>query len=95
MRYGSYRGRTRDIRVGLHHGAYCLGCCWALMTILLAVGVMNLIAMVGLMLLIIAEKLFAFGPLTGRLAGVAAIAMAVALIWVPSLAPGLQPMPMT
>ena len=47
MHYGSYRGRLRDLRVGAHHGGYCLGCCWGLMVILIAVGVMNVAAMVG------------------------------------------------
>ena len=39
LHYGSYRGRSRDLRAGAHHGAYCLGCCWALMVILIAVAV--------------------------------------------------------
>src|SRR6266487_4894973 len=26
LHYGSYRGRSRDLRVGVHHGGYCLGC---------------------------------------------------------------------
>src|SRR5258707_202288 len=48
LHYGSYRGRFRDLRVGAHHGGYCLGCCWGLMVILIAVGTMNILAMVGL-----------------------------------------------
>jgi hypothetical protein len=43
MHYASYRGRSRDLRVG-HNGAYCVGCCWGLMVILIAVGVMNVAA---------------------------------------------------
>jgi predicted metal-binding membrane protein len=91
MRYASYRGQFRDLRAGLHHGAYCLACCWTLMALLIAVGVMNLLAMVGLTVLIVAEKLWARGPWAGRLAGVASVGLAIALIWVPSLAPGLDP----
>jgi predicted metal-binding membrane protein len=90
LRYGSFRGRTRDLRVGVHHGAYCLGCCWALMVILIAVGVMNIAAMVALAALILAEKAWPRGELTARLAGVAALGLAVAIIWLPWLAPGLQ-----
>ncbi len=90
LRYGSFRGRTRDLRVGAHHGAYCLGCCWALMVILIAVGVMNIAAMLALAVLILAEKTWAGGQLTARLAGVAALGLAVATIWLPWLAPGLQ-----
>ena len=56
LHYGSYRGRLRDLRVGAHHGGYCLGCCWALMVILIAVGVMNVAAMVGLAALVLIEK---------------------------------------
>ncbi len=95
LHYGSYRGRLRDLRVGVHHGGYCLGCCWALMVILLAVGVMNVAAMVGLAALILIEKTWSWGPAAGLLAGVAALALAVATIWFPWLAPGLHAAPMT
>src|SRR5262249_50256496 len=90
LHYGSFRGRTRDLRVGAHHGAYCLGCCWALMVILIAVGVMNLLAMVALAVLILAEKGTPRGEVIARIAGVAAIAFAIAIVWLPWLAPGLQ-----
>jgi predicted metal-binding membrane protein len=94
LHYGSYRGRSRDLRAGAHHGAYCLGCCWALMVILIAVGVMNLAAMVGLAAVVLIEKTWRWGPAAGRLAGVAALALAVAIIWFPWLAPGLHAAPM-
>jgi predicted metal-binding membrane protein len=90
LHYASFRGRTRDLRVGAHHGAYCLGCCWALMVILIAVGVMNLLAMVALAVLILAEKAWPRGEVIARMAGVAAIALAIATVWLPWLAPGLQ-----
>jgi predicted metal-binding membrane protein len=93
LHYGSYRGRTRDLRVGVHHGGYCLGCCWALMVILIAVGVMNIAAMVGLAALILIEKVWRWGPLASRLAGIALLALAVATIWLPWLAPGLHATP--
>jgi len=85
MHYGSYRGRLRDPRVGVHHGGYCLGCCWALM---------NVAAMVGLAALVLTEKTWRWGPLAGRLAGLAALGLAVATIWFPWLAPGLHAAPM-
>jgi predicted metal-binding membrane protein len=56
LKLGSYRGRTRDLRVGLCHGAFCLVCCWALMTLLVAFGLMNVIAMVVLAAAVLAEK---------------------------------------
>ena len=93
MHYGSYRGRLRDLRVGVHHGGYCLGCCWALMLILVAVGVMNVLAMVGLAALVLTEKTWSRGPAAGRAAGVAALGLAVAVIWLPGLAPGLHAAP--
>jgi predicted metal-binding membrane protein len=93
LHYGSYRGRSRDLRVGAHHGGYCLGCCWALMVILIAVGVMNVAAMIGLAALVLTEKVWRWGPVAGRLAGAAILALAVATIWLPWLAPGLHTTP--
>ena len=93
LHYGSYRGRSRDLRVGVHHGAFCLGCCWALMVILIAVGVMNVVAMIGLAALVLVEKAWRRGPAAGRVAGAAVLALAVATIWLPWLAPGLHAAP--
>ena len=42
--------------MGLRHGAYCLGCCWSLMLLLFVLGVMNLLWIVALTLLVLAEK---------------------------------------
>jgi predicted metal-binding membrane protein len=93
LHYGSYRGRLRDLRVGAHHGGYCLGCCWALMVVLVAVGVMNVAAMVGLAAVVLIEKVSPRGPAVSRLAGAAALALAVATVWFPWLAPGLHAAP--
>ena len=93
LHYGSYRGRLRDLRVGAHHGGYCLGCCWALMVILIAVGVMNVAAMIGLASVVLIEKLSPRGPAIGRLVGAAALGLAVATIWLPWFAPGLHGVP--
>jgi predicted metal-binding membrane protein len=93
LHYGSYQGRSRDLRVGVHHGAYCLGCCWGLMVILIAVGVMDIVAMIGLAALVLVEKAWRWGPAAGRLAGAAVLALAVATIWLPWLAPGLHAAP--
>jgi predicted metal-binding membrane protein len=90
LHYGSYRGALRDLRAGLHHGAYCLGCCWALMALFVVVGFMNLAAMVVVAGVVLAEKLWVHGEVVARIAGVAAVAAAVAVVWVPALAPGLQ-----
>ncbi|MEU6370483.1 DUF2182 domain-containing protein [Streptomyces sp. NPDC046931] len=89
LRYASYRGPTRHLRAGAHHGAYCLGCCWSLMLLFAAFGVMNLWAMVGLATVVAAEKRMPGGFLVARAAGVASLTLAVAVFWVPALAPNL------
>jgi predicted metal-binding membrane protein len=90
LHYGAYRGALRDVRAGVHHGAYCLGCCWSLMALFVVVGVMNLAAMVVLAAVVLAEKLWVHGEVLARVVGVAALALAAAVIWVPALAPGLH-----
>jgi predicted metal-binding membrane protein len=90
LRYASYRGASRDLRAGLHHGLVCIGCCWMLMVALIAVGVMNIPVMVGLALLIALEKQWRHGELLARFAGVAAVAFAVAIAFDAGLAPGLS-----
>lgn len=49
------------LRMGLVHGAFCLGCCWLLFLILFPLGIMNLAAMAAVTALIFAEKTFPFG----------------------------------
>jgi predicted metal-binding membrane protein len=90
LKLGGYRGRTRDLRVGLYHGAFCLGCCWALMALLVAFGLMNVLAMVVLAAAVLAEKTLARGPLFGRALGVAALVLAIMVVFEPALAPGLH-----
>ncbi|MFG2883393.1 DUF2182 domain-containing protein [Streptomyces sp. NPDC048297] len=89
LRYASYPRASRDVRAGAHHGAFCLGCCWSLMLLLAAFGLMNLWAMVALAAVIAVEKLAPAGHLVARAVGVTSIALAVAVFWVPALAPGL------
>lgn len=54
-------GRLAAFRLGVVHGAYCLGCCWALMLLLFAAGIMNLVWIAGLAILVLVEKLAPFG----------------------------------
>lgn len=56
--------------MGLRQGLFCTGCCWALMLLLLAVGVMNLYWVAGLTLFVLMEKTFRFGPELAKLGGV-------------------------
>ena len=90
LKYGSYRGSLRDFRVGLHHGGYCLGCCWSLMVVLLALGAMSIVPMVLVAAIVITEKLWIKGENFSRLVGVASLALALVTIWVPGLAPGFR-----
>ena len=94
LKYGSYRGRLRDLRVGVSHGAFCLACCWALMAVLVAAGLMNLAVMVVLSAVVLVEKTWTWGPRFSRVVGVLALLLAVAVLFRPALAPGLYQAPM-
>ncbi len=91
VHYLGFRGPLRDLRAGASHGWFCLGCCWALMVLMVAFGVMNLAAMVGLAVIIAVEKVWRHGEQFARAVGVAAIGCAIAVVFVPELAPGLDP----
>jgi predicted metal-binding membrane protein len=55
---GNWRTGSRGaLRLGVRHGLSCLGCCWALMLLLFALGVMNLPVLVGLTIFLIVEKM--------------------------------------
>ena len=66
-------GKPGAFRMGLHHGVYCIGCCWAMMAILFVFGVMNLAVIVLLASGVAVEKLLPYGWLTGRALGAGAI----------------------
>jgi predicted metal-binding membrane protein len=83
LHFGSYSGRLRDVRVGVYHGAYCVGCCWSLMLILVAVGLMNWAWMIGLTAVVFVEKIWRSGREFGYAVGAALIAAAVLLPWLP------------
>ncbi len=67
-------GRIGALRMGLQHGAYCLGCCWFLMALLFFGGVMNLYWIVGIAVFVLLEKTIPLGHWFGRLAGISLIA---------------------
>lgn len=62
-------GDAGAFAMGVRHGAYCVGCCWAMMALLFAGGIMNLVWIAGLALLVLAEKLLPGGPVVSRLLG--------------------------
>jgi predicted metal-binding membrane protein len=69
------RGVAGGFRMGLIHGAECLGCCWALMLLLFTGGVMNLWWIGGLTVFVLVEKLAPLGAQTARVAGLILIAL--------------------
>ena len=72
-------GAAGAFRMGLSHGLYCLGCCWALMCVLFAVGVMNLLWVAALTALVLLEKAGPFGAIAARVTGV--IMITVGVMW--------------
>jgi predicted metal-binding membrane protein len=82
-------GRIGALRMGAVHGAWCLGCCWALMAGLFALGAMSVPWMIVIALLIAVEKL-----LPWRAAATAAVAATLAVLAIgvavaPASVPGL------
>ncbi len=74
-------------------GCYCVGCCWGLMVVLIAVGVMNLAWMAVLTAVIFLEKTWNTGPRLSRITGVALIVFALSFVPDhPELLPGLHMM---
>jgi predicted metal-binding membrane protein len=90
LHYASLKGSARDFRVGVHHGLYCVGCCWGLMVVLVAVGVMNLAAMALLAVVIFLEKIWRRGDVLARVVGIGFILFALVIPFAPRLAPGLH-----
>lgn len=88
MRHGGFRhDALGSVMLGLRHGAYCVGCCWALMALLFVGGAMNLLWIVLLALLVLVEKLTSsFGRLIAPIAGTI---LMVAGTWLFILAEGL------
>lgn len=75
-------GRGGAVRMGLEHGAYCLGCCWLLFALLFPLGVMNVAAMAALTVLVFAEKALPFGRSLASIVAVALVLWGVAvLVW--------------
>lgn len=89
LQWSTYRGRLRDLRAGIHHGLTCLGCCWALMALMVVFGTMNVAAMIALAAVVAVEKLWRHGEGFARAVGWATAVLAVVVLAVPRLATGL------
>ena len=74
-----YGGFRRDplgsLGVGFRHGAFCVGCCWALMALLFVGGVMNIVWIAGLTIFVLLEKVIPFDRVVSRVSG------AVLTVW--------------
>lgn len=74
QQHGGFRpGAWGSFALGLRHGGYCIGCCWALMALLFAGGVMNLAWVATLGALVLAEKALPGGIWIARAAGLGCI----------------------
>ncbi|WP_454754641.1 DUF2182 domain-containing protein [Cupriavidus necator] len=73
-------GKLGALEMGVRHGAFCLGCCWALMCVLFVTGVMTLLWVAMLALLVMLEKLGPAGAHLARFSGVAIIAVGVLIL---------------
>ncbi|TIT35447.1 MAG: DUF2182 domain-containing protein [Mesorhizobium sp.] len=69
------------LRLGIGHGAYCLGCCWALMALLFVGGVMNVLWIAGIAILVLLEKMVPAGQLIPRISGALMVAIGVWLVF--------------
>jgi len=79
------KGHAGPLRVGLTHGTYCVGCCWCLMVVLVLLGMMNAAWMALVAAVIFVEKVVPYGPLAGRVAGIALVACGLAVVISPDL----------
>jgi predicted metal-binding membrane protein len=87
-------GHWRDgvggaLRMGVEHGAYCVGCCWGLMVVLFALGVMSLTWMTVVAGLIFAQKVLPRGQALTRVFAVAFVAGGIWVAAAPGSVPGL------
>jgi len=73
-------GNRAAFSLGLRHGAWCVGCCWALMLLLFVAGVMNLVAIAAITVFVLLEKSMPFGAQGGRLSGLLLIACGALLL---------------
>jgi predicted metal-binding membrane protein len=79
-------GRRGALGMGIRHGVWCVGCCWALMALLFVGGIMNLLWIAGLTIFVLAEKVLPGGERLARVVGAACLAAAA---WIALRAAGV------
>jgi predicted metal-binding membrane protein len=80
---GHWHGKTPRLdafHLGMHHGVFCVGCCWSLMLLMFAVGAGNLAWMLGLGVIMAVEKNLPWGRRLSAPLGVALLAVGIALV---------------
>jgi predicted metal-binding membrane protein len=83
-------GLAATLRLGLSHAAYCVGCCWGLMAVLVAAGAMSLPWVLLIAAIVFVEKLLPHGRWTVRIVGAALVLLAAAVVVRPDLAVALR-----
>ena len=74
------QGDVGAVRMGLHHGSYCVGCCWLLMGLLFFGGVMNLLWVAAIAVFVLLEKVVPHGLWLSRVSGVLMIGFSLHLL---------------
>lgn len=82
-------GLAGGLSLGVRHGAYCVGCCWALMAVLVAAGAMGLAWVSLIAALVFVEKLLPAGTVTARLVGTMLVGVAIAIVARPQIVDSL------
>ena len=77
--------------IGVRHALYCMGCCWALMVVLVAAGAMSLPWVLAISVVVFAEKVLPRGQLTAAIIGVILVAAGIAIALQPDWAVALRP----
>jgi len=78
---GFHRDPSGSLRLGLRHGAYCVGCCWVLMALLFVGGVMNVLWIAIISAFVLIEKMMPVGRLISRIAGAGFVAAGIWLVF--------------
>lgn len=84
-------GYSATLKLAASHAAYCIGCCWALMVVLVVAGAMSLPWVLAIALVTFAEKVLPAGGRTARIVGIGLIAAAIVIAARPDLANVIRP----
>jgi predicted metal-binding membrane protein len=83
-------GYLGTLRLAAHHAVTCVGCCLALMVVLVAAGAMGLAWVALIAIVVFAEKVLPYGEWTARVAGVAFVVLGLLVAARPDLVPFIQ-----